>query len=78
MALHYYCRHCGMKVPSPSSKKTLQADQLGFNQLNDEERQEMIVYHSAYGDIQVKAICEDCYESLQQNPGLYENDYIIH
>ena len=45
----------------------LQAEQLGFNQLNDEERQEMIVYDST-GDIHVKAICEDCHESLQRNP----------
>lgn len=76
MALHYYCRHCGMKLGT-IEQKTLQAEQLGFNQLNDEERQEMIVYDSA-GNIHVKAICEDCYESLQKNPELYENDYIIH
>lgn len=76
MALHYYCRHCGIKLGT-IEQKTLQAEQLGFNQLNDEERQDMIVYDSA-GNIQVKAICEDCFESLQKNPELYENDYIIH
>lgn len=76
MALHYYCRHCGIKLGS-IQQKMLQAEQLGFNQLNNEERQEMIVYDSN-GDIQVKSICDDCYESLQKNPELYQNDYIIH
>jgi hypothetical protein len=37
----------------------------------------MIVYDSE-GDMHVRAICEDCHESLQRNPELYENDYIIH
>jgi hypothetical protein len=76
MALHYYCRHCGIKLGT-IQQHMLQAEQLGFNQLNDEERQEMIVYDSK-GDIQVKSICDDCYESLQKNPELYQNDYIIH
>lgn len=76
MALHYYCRHCGTKLGT-IEQQTIQTEQLGFHQLNDVERQEMIVYDSK-GDIQVKSICEDCYESLQRNPELYQNDYIIH
>ncbi|AZV40801.1 MULTISPECIES: anti-sigma-F factor Fin family protein [Peribacillus] len=76
MALHYHCRHCGIKLGTIEEQQ-IQAAQLGFNQLSDEERQEMIVYDSS-GNIQVKSICEDCYESLQRNPELYQNDYIIH
>ncbi|MDQ7861231.1 anti-sigma-F factor Fin family protein [Peribacillus frigoritolerans] len=76
MALHYRCRHCGTKLGSIEAH-SLSTEQLGFNQLTNEERQEMIVYDSE-GDMHVRAICEDCHESLQRNPDLYENDYIIH
>ena len=76
MALHYRCRHCGTKLGTLEAH-TLTADQLGFTHLTDEERQEMIVYDSE-GDMHVKAICDDCYETLQNNPEFYENDYIIH
>ncbi|MDQ0220897.1 anti-sigma-F factor Fin family protein [Peribacillus cavernae] len=76
MALHYYCRHCGTKIGT-LQEQMLATEQLGFNQLTNEDRQEMIVYDSA-GDIRVKAICEDCQESLQKNPDLHQNDYIIH
>lgn len=76
MALHYRCRHCGTKLGSLESD-ALTTEQLGFNQLTDEDRQEMIVYDSE-GDMHVKAICEECYTSLQNNPEFYENDYIIH
>lgn len=76
MALHYYCHHCGIKIGT-IQQEMLQSEQLGFNQLNDEERQEMIVYDNS-GDIHVKSICEDCYEALQKNPNLYQHDYIIH
>ncbi|MFD0051768.1 anti-sigma-F factor Fin [Actinomycetes bacterium NPDC127524] len=76
MALHYNCRHCGMKLGS-IHQQVLDIEQLGFDKLNDEERQEMIVYDSS-GDIYVKSICADCQESLQKNPGLHQNDYIIH
>jgi len=50
---------------------------LGFDMLTEEERAEMINYSEA-GDIHIKAICEDCHESLAKNPGYYENDYLIH
>jgi hypothetical protein len=76
MALHYHCRHCGTKIGT-LQEQMLNTDQLGFNQLNIEDRQEMITYDSA-GEIHVKAICEDCQESLQKNPDLHQHDYIIH
>lgn len=76
MALHYHCRHCGTKIGT-LQQQSLNTEQLGFNQLNNEDRQDMIEYDSA-GNIRVKAICEDCHESLQRNPDLHQNDYIIH
>lgn len=75
MALHYFCRHCGTKLGT-LEKQELHTEQLGFHQLTEDDRQEMIQYDSA-GDIHVKAICEDCHESLQRNPDLHQNDYII-
>lgn len=76
MALHYYCRHCHASLGT-IQEQAVDSVQLGFAQLNDQERKEMIVYASS-GDIHVNAICEDCHESLQKNPDLHENDYIIH
>ncbi|WP_110926085.1 anti-sigma-F factor Fin family protein [Bacillus massiliglaciei] len=76
MALHYHCRHCGTKLGTLEDQR-LSSEELGFHQLTDTDRQEMIEYDSS-GDIHVKAICEDCHESLQRNPELYQNDYIIH
>jgi hypothetical protein len=76
MALHYYCKHCSMKLGT-IEENMIETEQLGFNQLTNEERQDMIQYDSM-GDIQVKSICEDCHESLQKNPDLHQNDYIIH
>ncbi|RFU62646.1 anti-sigma-F factor Fin family protein [Peribacillus glennii] len=75
MALHYYCRHCSTKLGTIREQK-LDTEQLGFHQLTNEERQDMISYDSA-GDIHVKAICEDCQESFLRNPDLHQHDFII-
>lgn len=76
MALHYHCSHCGTKLGTIEAQ-VLDTEQLGFDKLTQEERMDMIVYDSA-GDVQVSAICDDCYELLQKNPDLHQNDYIIH
>jgi hypothetical protein len=75
MALHYFCRHCGVKVGS-IDRVSLYSDSLGFHQLTDEERQDMISYEST-GDIHVKTICEDCQESLDRNPDLHQYERFI-
>ncbi|MDQ0273097.1 anti-sigma-F factor Fin family protein [Cytobacillus purgationiresistens] len=76
MAIHYYCRHCDTKLGS-IEEKSVHAEHLGFHKLNDEERQDMISYNSS-GDMQVKAICEDCQESLERNPDYHQQDFLIH
>jgi hypothetical protein len=76
MALHYYCRHCNTKLGT-ILERTLNASKLGFDALSHDERQEMISYDTA-GDIHVRAICEDCHESLDKNPSLHQHDFIIH
>ncbi|MFS0821037.1 anti-sigma-F factor Fin family protein [Bacillus sp. 1P02SD] len=75
MALHYHCRHCGVKVGSIDSL-SLHSESLGFHQLTDQERQEMISYQSN-GDIHVKTICEDCQEALQRNPDFHQYESFI-
>ncbi|MBD8071014.1 anti-sigma-F factor Fin family protein [Bacillus sp. PS06] len=75
MALHYFCRHCGVKVGS-IDQMSLYTDSLGFHQLTDDERQDMITYEST-GDIHVKTICEDCQEALERNPDLHQYERFI-
>lgn len=76
MAIHYHCRHCGVKLGTIDSH-VVETERLGFDKLNDEERQDMISY-DGIGNLNIKSICEDCQESLQKNPEYYQNDYLIH
>jgi len=76
MAIHYHCRHCGVKLGT-LDQYSVETEQLGFHKLNDEERQDMISYNDK-GDLQIKSICEDCQESFEKNPEYYQNDFLIH
>jgi len=75
MALHYHCRHCGVKVGSIDNI-SVTSEQLGFDHLNNEERQEMITYQQN-GDIHIKIICEDCQDALNRNPDLHQYERFI-
>jgi len=76
LSIHYHCRHCGTTVGTIEQDQ-VNAEQLGFHKLTNEEREELIQY-SESGDIHVKCICDDCHEAFSRNPLNYENDYIIH
>jgi hypothetical protein len=76
MAIHYHCRHCGIKLGT-IDQTFVEAERLGFNTLNDEERQDIITYNHN-GDLNVKSICEDCQESFNKNPEYYQNEFLIH
>lgn len=76
MAIHYYCRHCGMNIGS-LDRMSVHSESLGLHKLTDEERQEMVSY-SGNGDINIKSICEDCQEALERNPDFHQHDYLIH
>ena len=76
MAIHYHCRHCGIKLGT-LDQSSVDTERLGFHKLNDEERQEMIIYNHD-GNLLIKSICEDCQESLEKNPEYYQNDFLIH
>ncbi|WP_027410135.1 anti-sigma-F factor Fin family protein [Anoxybacteroides tepidamans] len=75
MPLHYYCRHCGVKVGT-INRVPLYSEQLGFHHLTEEERLDMISY-LPNGEIHVKTICEDCHEALERNPELYQYEKFI-
>ena len=62
MAIHYHCRHCGVKLGT-IDQNSIGTERLGLHTLTEEERQDMVSYDSN-GDIQITAICEDCQESL--------------
>ncbi|KAF1678532.1 anti-sigma-F factor Fin [Bacillus mexicanus] len=75
MALHYYCRHCGVKVGSLESS-AVSTGSLGFQHLTNEERNDMISYKEN-GDVHVSTICEDCQEALDRNPHYHEHHTFI-
>ncbi|MFN2748236.1 MULTISPECIES: anti-sigma-F factor Fin family protein [Bacillus] len=75
MALHYYCRHCGVKVGSLDHSYVNSA-QLGFDHLTNEERNDMISYKDN-GDLHIRTICEDCQEALERNPDYHQYQSFI-
>ena len=75
MAIHYWCRHCGVNVGS-IEKQLVDSEQLGFHKLDPQERSEMINYDQD-GHMHIQTICEDCEEALNQNPTLHENKTFI-
>lgn len=76
MAIHYYCRHCGVKIGS-LNQLTVDSEQLGLHKLSEQERLEMVTYDQE-GDIQITSICEDCQEYLERNPDFHQYDFLIH
>ncbi|MBM6616102.1 anti-sigma-F factor Fin family protein [Bacillus suaedaesalsae] len=75
MSIHYNCRHCGVNIGS-IDRMSVHSEELGFHQLSDEERLDMINYQEN-GEIHVKSICEDCQEALDRNPHYHENQTFI-
>jgi len=75
MAIQYICRHCGVEIGTIENKD-MHSENLGFHLLNDKERLEMISYDQS-GNLQVRAICEDCHELLQRNPEYHQHDFLI-
>ncbi|MDQ0485090.1 anti-sigma-F factor Fin family protein [Guptibacillus hwajinpoensis] len=75
MDIHYVCRHCGTGL-GKVNPQTVSTDELGFQQLTEEERKSMIYYHQD-GTIEVKAICEDCHEAMERSPSFHELDTFI-
>lgn len=75
MSFIYKCRHCGHLI-GELKKETFNQSQLGFDQLSAAERHVMI-QPQENGDICIQSICENCEDSLEQNPRYYELDFFI-
>ncbi|MEH6940690.1 anti-sigma-F factor Fin family protein [Bacillus sp. JJ722] len=75
MSLYYTCRHCGVCL-GMLPKHEVKIEQLGFELLNSQEYQEIIMT-DPLGNIHVTIVCDDCESALKSNPNLHAVDYII-
>lgn len=75
MAIIYQCRHCKREI-GQLDDRSVEAQQLGFPVLTNEERMDMIAYEHN-GDMRVNVICEDCQEALERNPIYHQLDQFI-
>src|SRR5690606_19222492 len=74
--IHYRCKHCYTTIAELSHDR-LNLEQLGFNQLTDEEKREMIYYHHP-NEADVFVICESCESALYHYPNYRELEFFIH
>lgn len=77
MAIQYYCRHCGTSIGTLENEELLVSPELGFDQLSDDEQQQIIQYGSD-GHVHVRVTCEHCEEALENNPEWYALERWIH
>ncbi|WP_068675832.1 anti-sigma-F factor Fin family protein [Oceanobacillus sp. Castelsardo] len=75
MSIVYNCRHCGQNI-GKLDNQMIDTSLLGFNQLSEKEKEEMIQYRDN-GDVLVIAICESCEETLGRNPHYHELDHFL-
>lgn len=75
MSYVYICRHCG-HVIGKLKQEIYNVSKLGFDQLSDKDKHDMICYQSN-GEIHIKSICENCQETLGNNPHYHELDFFI-
>ncbi|WP_416148120.1 anti-sigma-F factor Fin [Salipaludibacillus sp. HK11] len=75
MSVHYYCRHCQQKVGSIEAN--VDTRQLGLEQLNEQDKQEMIEYDKE-GHVHIRTICEDCEQTLKDHPTYHEQESFLH
>ncbi|PYZ95429.1 peptide ABC transporter permease [Alteribacter lacisalsi] len=76
MAIHYQCRHCQQRLGS-ISERVADTEQLGFDKLTEDERNDMIECDSR-GDLHVTTICENCEQTLADHPDYHEYESFLH
>jgi hypothetical protein len=69
MRIVYYCKHCGGFMGSIEAAD-LSPQQLGFDVLSNEEREQLLAVDSASGTTRVTIVCEHCEAALSANPEL--------
>ncbi|AJH77030.1 anti-sigma-F factor Fin family protein [Heyndrickxia coagulans] len=73
MAVHYYCRHCGIKIGTIPG---IEADRMGLFFLTNEERKEMVLPQED-GSVRIQSICEECQDSFECEPIFHQYGYLI-
>ena len=76
MAIIYKCKHC-KHVIGEIETQIVSTSMLGWDRLSASDRAAMIQYREN-GDVHVQTICENCEETLVENPSYYELDYFLH
>ncbi|WP_306465020.1 MULTISPECIES: anti-sigma-F factor Fin family protein [Virgibacillus] len=71
----YMCRHCGQEIGQLKQQR-VDTSMLGLDQLTAKEKEEMVTY-KPNGDVQIKAICENCEDALGHHPHYHELDFFI-
>ncbi|WP_044641822.1 anti-sigma-F factor Fin [Risungbinella massiliensis] len=75
MAIYYQCKHCQSRL-GMLEKKDVTEQELGFDRLTQEERQD-IIFNDLYGDTYVHITCESCQETLDRYPERNAWSYLI-
>ncbi|MFC4403576.1 anti-sigma-F factor Fin [Gracilibacillus xinjiangensis] len=75
MALVYKCKHCSCEVGRLNSQM-LDLNKIGWDHLSSEEKTSLMNYQPTE-QIEINTICENCQETLENNPDYHELDYFI-
>lgn len=76
MLIHYRCKYCRTTIAELHHDQ-VNFEKLGFNQLTEEQKNELIKYHHE-GEADIFVICESCESALYQHPNYRELTYFIH
>lgn len=75
MSFRYVCRYCHHHIGQLSHSQ-LNEQELGFDKLTAEEREEIIKIQEN-GETHVHVVCEHCQETIQRNPELLLHTNIL-
>mgnify|MGYP001947979420 CR=1 FL=1 len=75
LSIIYKCRHCD-HVIGKLEQKIIDTQLLGLQMLSTEEKKQMVRYEDN-GDIYIQSICENCEETLENNPHYHELDFFL-
>ena len=67
MRLEYICSQCGSAIDHLEVEK-LDESALGFDKLNESERQELLSFDPAHNTLTVKSLCDQCIEDMKIEP----------
>lgn len=74
MGIRYQCKHCGTNMGEVGFEH-YGTIQKGLQNLTEQERDESVTHSKGNLDIQV--ICDDCQETVEENPHYFEYGHFI-